>query len=1692
MTELSFAQGWQAARAEIQAAIELQKAERLSQMPREALEWLALLPAWTVGLAEACGFPVEDAEGIRGTLLHIHELGLCQHAPGTPSDPSLERFWMSSEQRAAQLSKAIQAHESGRGQIRATIGNLAERVRRAGSSGVPLLPIVERWVTLAEGQDPGGIGRRLLDQAEREPPARVARWLEAARPLEEIFKGEVTAAFLRALRRMEYEDRREADRRMLRKYVVRPSQLQDFEELLSGPDDLWGLHYVGAGGVGKTMLMRHLSVERIPALGGTSARIDFDHINPDYPSRAPGLLLVQLAEELRLQAPSGAAEDLFASFFDKMTTLHEQLGSKPSLTPEDPLDSPMLGFALDLMAEAMQRLPQPVVLLLDTCEELSKVQLDGKLPRNVSATFRILEGMHLRYPRLRVVFCGRRLLGTEGHGWRVAADPPVERPSLRLHVMRGFDREEAEAFLDSSGVPKGLQEAILSRSAAAGFSVQGTGRAAPRPGDQYSPYSLDLHATWVRDRPDLMVEEILDNRVDPFVRIRILSRLPASLESLLPAVALLGVFDQPTLLAATGFDLDEFDALFRELADQEWVVRLGGGLVEVEPEMRTRLLQHIRATHGPELDRIRRRGIDHLKRKTVRDSGKVPVSELDPSEFEVALRLLEPYPEEAAEWWERVELGLARAGADDWAESLTRRLLADGAVAGPRAEGENPLRPAILATLAAALTRLRSGIDIAVLWDEVLKKASRHPLPRGAEILRLRATAALTSAGVLGLEDLDRTLWEVCPTGPDLQEAASVIAAIEQITERLEGETGKEEQAAHLGDLAGRLIGPVQKLDLGLNAFLRTLAARLCLLQGRAGKAREHFSAALGIGQNLDSTRRDWLDWAPPANLYARINLEFVRGAWARLLPADEVLEKLVYVPPLAGDADTDRLASANQQLAGAVRVPEIDPLFLALVTQEVRPVCRAHQEFLPLFAAEARAAGDAGRASEALEALGSQERMYEATAMELENVLEADRARMYLAFRMRLRPQDGPSPSSLLLSPSAPPEDQDLAARWLATLPPSERAHFSFDTTMRTWLRYRPLEEDLRKILTEQAATLQVPHQNRPQSLDELRQWVEALEIGQLARENRLPVLLLKPPADMAWNWQDLLLRLTPTSFVAASLLRAWSLLGTPKLPDTLAHHLGIRRAAWIALDEGTLLSWRSPAAGERLLESSARWFEASQDVFGATLAWTSLCLAYSRRPEGHLQAMRSALARLRTNYELFREQNPAALASWDEVSAFPSQRDVDPHELGPSLWLPWLLRIASCIAWFDDGYQADTHTGRLLAALGNLYGESGGGVTLPPELEFLRAKALPKSPASYSVNTLESEPEPPQREEVRVRFSVPGSVRLEIWPPQPQQEIPLLVEVDSPGSAPLKLNVSMRPGFDPYLALAERTPWIADLRKRMRAGSDRVLEVDASLRWICWEALLSLDPEFPDFRENLLRVCRWTVAKASVKAASRWAARASSVELAVLAPSLGDVSMSRAGWASLPSWFLVQYPRVQGLLDNPPPEMAAARIVHGIGRPTSTTGGARLAVGEGYQTSTSGRGHLVAPRDLLMLSPRAQLFILQADSKKVPDRSGSDREQASYLRHMAAELQSLGVPAVLVLPSLPQEQGTEVLLDIAGALRNGPDLLPNLLQALADARAFLLDNSQSLRPDDRREQALDITLFATDNLEWNLPEGS
>lgn len=192
-------------------------------------------------------------------------------------------------------------------------------------------------------------------------------------------------------------------------------------------------------------------------------------MSPDYPLRKPEQLLEAFAEDLRREDPAGDRSDAFSS---QVRAFQDAAKRRPAGELADPSRS---DFARVLRAFSgwIASLPRPVVLILDTCEELARLDPGGSPAPAIAATYRVLEWLHDRIDTLRVVFAGRRPLAASGAGdWRLHPTARKARPHLehkwylQLHLVRGFDRQEAEGYLagHSLHVSGELREEIFARS----------------------------------------------------------------------------------------------------------------------------------------------------------------------------------------------------------------------------------------------------------------------------------------------------------------------------------------------------------------------------------------------------------------------------------------------------------------------------------------------------------------------------------------------------------------------------------------------------------------------------------------------------------------------------------------------------------------------------------------------------------------------------------------------------------------------------------------------------------------------------------------------------------------------------------------------------------------------------------------------------------------------------------------------------------------------------------------------------------------------------------------------------------------------------------------------------------------------------------------------------------------------------
>lgn len=1077
-------------REALQQQLPLLRAERFGSVPLPALIWMALAPAWPLNLA-TLGFPIYEG-GELGTGEAVERLlrRMCDaRLIGVRDSGSLllgPSYGMDKGQRVEALDYVLETL-GGEGP-----DEMREHLWRAGGAldatdeGKRLLGLSQplaRWQPLAlragslremaayldaevDKELSAARGRGQLDS----PSAR--HWIDTAEPFAELFGGVLRVSVQRAKRRLELLRRDGVDVRHLANYLARREQDEIFNQFIRDESDAeWALHYVGDGGAGKTMLVRHIMFELAPQQERPIliARVDFDSLNPHYPSRAPGLLLMDLAEELRLRG--SIPDKVFRHFDDKVRSVHSRLrGAYDSGDRATALkiEDEEFGAMVSAFAGVLRGVGERPLFILDTCEELAKLEPDGAPSDNVRATFRALEAIHDAVPSLRVIFAGRRPLASVGPGWSTPSSLPP-RPYLRLHEIRGFDEQEAHTFLsdyekDGGHVRPELFSPIVERSllteAGAPLRFKVEGRPAEDPVERYNPYELDLYAAWACSDERLDAQTIISGGISFYVRDRIVGRLSPALRPVLAAFVRLRVFNREDFdhlldelapqLASAAEQGEKRQPLFEELIGQEWIsLTQGGEDWLIDSGMWRRLSAFYAEEESAAWSNAARPAAELLGRATLSRN----LHDLSLMHFEAALYAMAGHPTEAAVWWERVESRLAAEEVWEWTLQLTNFLLSDegaaAVAAGDRAE--SPLRPAVLATNCAARVNLSDNDErVRSNWLEVWRKADRHPTSRGAERLKFRATTGLCAHIRWGREthhpSLINEFAELLDRLPDLsfdpdaETTTALFAAAESLAEtveHLDAEWGSIGDPVFCGKLNAIYMNHFGGMGAEVEGLTPELRAYATMLRARLEKAcLQHPTAVTSFHEGLElldafdgsDNRRSWLGWRRPDDLRSRILLEFIRGIYPTYLGPDYVLVR-VAAPASGRTIDADRLRSALFQLEGHLH-PARDISGEAVedsrATRAVPPDCNAHRDFAPYFAETFTALADDGRFGLALSQCTQESKQAEAES----NVYlkkQIDRVLLRIVLRARAYDEKG------LQSPDALAESnglEDLALR--------------------------------------------------------------------------------------------------------------------------------------------------------------------------------------------------------------------------------------------------------------------------------------------------------------------------------------------------------------------------------------------------------------------------------------------------------------------------------------------------------------------------------------------------------------------------------------------------------------------------------------------------------------------------------------
>jgi len=1622
-------------------ALRLARQKQARQRQLEAVSpragfWAVAALRWTADLATVARFPATDPAAVFALLARNGVGTLTPETTTLRIDPRAgvvrarvpETFRVTPAEANGLLT--TYAVEVGPAGVRAELSAIGSAVR----TGLAALDVpspaadLEAWAELAALADNSETVSRTVEARVRaaldvrgfDEATACVRAADRVRVVYEHADPEDQARLKATIglcgRASELKLREAGDDARLAEYVERPGLEKVYRELVEGdPAKVWAAHFVGHGGVGKSMLMRYIQRDVTAARKGAAARIDFDYLSPDYPAFAPALLLDYLGDELRAFAVDNATVAAFDAFAFKARSLHESLtGKDRTARPFDQLvqEEEFTGI-LYQFAEALSRLPRPLVLLIDTCEELDRPLPSGHKSPGVAATWAILTRLKERFGDLRVVFGGRRPLVTGEEPWFA---------HFRQVEVGAFDQDEADRYL-AKRLPsrKDLFGAILDRCRAG----------AGEPG-RYSPLDLSVYVTWVAADPDLTAAKIQSARVDALVEYRIVGRVTGEKVRRLiaPAVAV-GRFDRPLLRAAAGLPpaprdgtSDAWDPWLDAFTRLDWVYPQPHWFA-VDAALLPRLRHYYRAADPAALTAARHRGAEHL----LADAAERSPGEIDGTYLDQMLGGAPDLAERTVVAWDQLVGRLVEHGGP---AALTART---SALAGLDPEGDPdetfppPVARAVRVTLAAAHAQLRGLSDAINLW-QVLGNDPALMTPETPTDVRLarrilghRLAAWPRERRVAGVQD-QQSLWNLLRniSAEELDPGllAALVAGVEGVVERAESSDEypalelDPDPVVRLAEL-GRALGPDARPAA---VFAEALAGRCLLRRADRDGGRELIQQALGRVGDGRPLLRAGIDWAAPDQLSARLALERVRAGLRtgegvrsilRALPAAVVAE----LDPLA-DIDQERLAGAVLALKAAVgRVSdrELDSRLKWFASSwEAR--CQAHHEFPAGFVAYAKELARRGQVAEARQAVRGHSGGAESAGTAFAVVEDADTADLWIAQRMRLGDAGAGrvgftarsvDPAALELRRGVTalglyPENVDLPDAPPGTSP---GPHLY-------WRTYPASTPDRRRRALDWANAW-LPR-GRVGAEAPAAAWAEALD---RVESERMAGLATPDPGPVP-DWPTLRARGWPAAAAFRVHVRAECLLRTTSsAAQQLAEVLGERQAAEIAFGEGEFLALRLPAQGEALLRKAALWYQSGGDPLGTFLAETAAWMAAIRA--GRVPAMDDLV----DGYSSLASLVPALLPHGQMAAGLIPE--AWPVATTPEEWVPWMARAAAVRAVARDAADGGNRWTRLSALLADADGR------LPTELTgWPDATSGETVTRSYPTLVISEARQGFQRAVASVEVSIAPGQGAARTDPGGERTDPVRIDLLQPVSAWL----------DAIRAAVARFPASAVLQAPDLSPWGLVLGPPAA--WVPWEHLLgrALLDRVPGPPVGFVREAR---------GARRAAWQPPNEKLVCLAGSTADQGFARRGWEDPPAlsspvrdWFgaagldpdpsplKVDYQ--VGLPTSGSPSFGGPVTVHLIGQFVEVRGGARVQLGSERFVRAS------ELRD--WFGDRAFVFLQQVPLTGQPAWTPTDVDQARLLRVFAAELHAAGATGVVTLPPLDVSAAATVLLPFRAAL--------------------------------------------------------
>jgi hypothetical protein len=426
--------------------------------------------------------------------------------------------------------------------------------------------------------------------------------------------------------------------------------------------------------------------------------------------------------------------------------------------------------------------------------------------------------------------------------------------------------------------------------------------------------------------------------------------------------------------------------------------------------------------------------------------------------------------------------------------------------------------------------------------------------------------------------------------------------------------------------------------------------------------------------------------------------------------------------------------------------------------------------------------------------------------------------------------------------------------------------------------------------------------------------------------------------------------------------------------------------------------------------------------------------CLALAAARAVHKDVIHGAVKHLTALFAQKRNEliDPEA---WKHIESAVTNPAAYPGlEVRPGWTIPWLLRVALCVALHRDGGAAGTCSDNVLQVWRRVARQvpPEGLVGVGPEPAPIPPKAPSPVPVPHTapiILTIRSlDPAGRLAEGNRVRLST-GDLVGEVLTPDPTAPYHLISEL---------LNKTILYPFrsaamcvvDPVAAWVNWEVVLDPTGQRMynRRTSDKDLPAPNLMNW-----------DRPDFHTLTFHHAGADLAGSAFGATQRW------------------------NYSTDP-----RSVKPEGL------QPGSIQILHVVSDVVETSGGARLSFSSERE---SDRGTLSRADELPRLLPDIRLYILQLPvGLNDGRRDGVCREKAALLRAFAAQLQLASHQIVITLPGLRFPEGRMLLESIArGVLSPTPTAAVSIFGELSKARAQLF---QTLPPEEN-EAGFDVCYF-------------